>query len=82
LGYALPEWRLRANLRMNYTGRMTYADGDRKSYALYSLFVAKGLGRHTDLFAGVDNLFDKRVERDNVVQIEPTTFYAGLTMKF
>jgi len=82
LGYALPEWRLRANLRMNYTGRLTYADGDRKSYALYGLFVAKEVGRHTELFAGVDNLFDKRVERDNVVQIEPTTFYAGLSLKF
>ncbi len=82
LGYSLPEWQLRTNLRMSYIGRMTYADGDRFSYPLFGAYLSKGFGRQIDLFAGVDNIFDKRIERNNVVQIEPTTFYAGVSMSF
>jgi outer membrane receptor for ferrienterochelin and colicins len=82
LGYELPEWRLRANLRMSYVGRMTYADGDSYSYPLFGTYLAKGFGENFEIFAGVDNIFDKRIERDDVVQIEPTTFYVGVSAKF
>ncbi len=82
LGYELPEWRARANLRMSYFGRQTYADGDRYSYALFGTRFAKEFGEGFEAFAGVDNIFDKRVERNGVVQIEPTTFYAGVTARF
>jgi outer membrane receptor for ferrienterochelin and colicins len=82
LGYAVPEWRLRANLRMSYTGNLTYADGDSYSYPLFGAYLSKGLNAHFEIFAGVDNIFDKRIERNDVVQIEPTTFYAGVTVRF
>jgi outer membrane receptor for ferrienterochelin and colicins len=82
LGYALPDWRLRANVRMSYTGNLTYADGDSYSYPLFGAFLSKGLNEHFEIFAGVDNIFDKRFERNDVVQIEPTTFYGGVTVKF
>ncbi len=82
LGYELPRHQLRANLNMSYIGRLTYADGERFSYPLFGAQVRKGLGPNLELFAGVDNIFDERVERDDVVQIEPTTFYTGITMKF
>jgi outer membrane receptor for ferrienterochelin and colicins len=82
LGYERPEWRMRANLRMSYLGRMTYADGDRYSCALFGARVAKVFGEDFEAFAGVDNIFDKRVERDGVVRIEPTTFYAGVSVGF
>jgi outer membrane receptor for ferrienterochelin and colicins len=82
LGYELPDWRLRANLRMSYIGNLTYADGDSYSYPLFGAFLSKGLNEHFEIFAGVDNIFDKRFERNDVVQIEPTTFYGGVTVKF
>ncbi len=82
LGYELPPHQLRANLRMSYMGRLTYADGDRYSYPLFGAQLRKGFGPNLELFAGVENIFNERVERDDVVRIEPTTFYTGVTMKF
>jgi outer membrane receptor for ferrienterochelin and colicins len=35
-----------------------------------------------ELFAGVNNIFDKREEKDEVVYVEPTYFYGGLSIKF
>ncbi len=82
LGYAMPDWKLRASLRMSYIGRMTYADGESYSYPLFGANLSKGFGQHIELFGGIDNILDKRIERNNVVQIEPTTFYAGVSMHF
>ncbi len=82
LGYELPEYRLRANLRMNYQGRKTYADGNRESWTLYGAYLAKGIGRYGEIFIGVDNIFDKRIVRDSVSRLEPTTYYGGVTLKF
>ena len=82
LGYQLPDWRLRANLRMSYIGNLTYADGDSYSYPLFGAYLAKGLNEHIEIFTGVDNILDKRIERFDVVQIEPTTFYLGVTGRF
>jgi len=82
LGYKLPDRRLRANLRMSYIGNRTFADGDSRTYSLFGAFLSKGLNEYSEIFAGVDNIFDKRFERNDVVQIEPTTFYGGVTAKF
>jgi outer membrane receptor for ferrienterochelin and colicins len=82
LGYELPDWRLRANLRMSYIGNLTYADGNSESYPLFGAYVAKGLNERFEIFAGVNNLFDKQVEQNDVVQIDPTTVYAGITAHF
>jgi outer membrane receptor for ferrienterochelin and colicins len=81
LGYHHPDLRLRANLRMTSLGRMTYADGERYSYPLFGGYVAKGIARHVELFAGVENILDKRIVRDGVTMIEPTTFYAGVSIR-
>ncbi|WP_291323142.1 TonB-dependent receptor [Desulfonatronospira sp.] len=82
LGYEYPDWRLKANLRMSYTGRMEYAEGDRYSYTLFGTYISKGFGPNFEIFAGVDNIFNKTFERNNVTQIEPTTFYGGLSYRF
>lgn len=81
LGYHHPDLRLRANLRMNGIGRMTYADGERYSYPLFGAYLAKGLGRRLELFAGVDNILDKRIVRNGVTMIAPTTFHAGISIR-
>ncbi|MCJ8499762.1 TonB-dependent receptor plug domain-containing protein [Desulfatitalea alkaliphila] len=81
LGFHHPEMRLRANLRMSGIGRITYADGERYSYPLFGAYVAKGLGRHLELFAGVENILDKRIVRDGVTLIAPTTFHAGVSIR-
>jgi len=82
LSYTEPDRRLRANLRLFYFGDLTYANGESFSYPVFGAFVSKGLSENWKLFAGVDNLFNKSFERLNVIQIEPTTFYGGVTLEF
>jgi outer membrane receptor for ferrienterochelin and colicins len=82
LSYTQPESRLRANLRLSYVGDLTYSNGDSFSYPVFGAFVSKGLNDDLELFAGVDNILNKSFEHQNVVQIEPTTFYGGVTFKF
>jgi outer membrane receptor for ferrienterochelin and colicins len=67
---------------MSYIGNLTYADGNSESYPLFGAYVAKGLNERFEIFAGVNNLFDKQVEQNDVVQIDPTTVYAGITAHF
>ncbi|TVQ87456.1 MAG: TonB-dependent receptor [Chromatiaceae bacterium] len=86
LSYADPPRRLRANVRVDYVGELRYADGFEQSYVTVGTRVSKGLGTSAggglELFAGIENLLDERVERGGVVQVEPTTFYAGATLTF
>ena len=82
LSYALPTWQLRGHLRMTYLGEMTYADGERHSYPLFSAYLNRSLNNSVALFAGIDNLLDKRIERNNVSVIEPARFYVGATAQF
>ncbi|NCC25022.1 MAG: TonB-dependent receptor [Deltaproteobacteria bacterium] len=82
LGYALPEFRFRANIHATFVDRMTYSGGDEKSYTVCGAYMAKGLSENFEIFAGADNVFGTQVKHLDVEQIEPATFYAGLTMKF
>lgn len=82
LGYSLPEHRVRANVHTNFVGRMTYSDGDQESYTTCGARVSKALNDNLELFAGAENIFGTRLKRNDVEQIEPTTIYAGLTLKF
>ena len=82
LGYHHSEFGLRANIRMDYIGERYYDNGPEDAYTLYHCYLSKELFRRFTLFAGVDNIFNKRVEMDNVVDIEPTFYYAGITISY
>ena len=82
LGYHYPEFGLRANIRMDYIGERYYDSGIQDAYTLYHCHLSKELFRRFTLFAGVDNIFNKRVEMDNVVDVEPTFYYAGVTISY
>ena len=82
LGYHYLEFGLRANIRMDYIGERYYDSGIQDAYTLYHCYLSKELFRGFTLFAGVDNIFNKRVEMDNVVDVEPTFYYAGVTISY
>jgi outer membrane receptor for ferrienterochelin and colicins len=82
LGYRYPEFGLRANVRMDYIGERYYAEGTEGGYSLFHCFLSKEISQYMELFAGVNNIFDKREEKDEVVYVEPTYFYGGLSIKF
>jgi len=82
LGYTLPEYRLRANFHASFVDQMTYAEGDKESYTICGLYLAKDINDNFEIFTGAENIFGTRLNRNDVEQIEPVTVYAGLTMKF
>ena len=82
LGYSHLEFGLRANVRMDYIGERYYASGTENGYTLYNCYLSKELFQHYTLFAGVNNIFNKKVEMDNVVYVEPTFFYTGITIRY
>ena len=82
LGYDYPEFRLRANIRMNYMGERYYANGTEDDYTLFHCYVSKGLCRRIKLFAGINNIFNTREEKDGIVDVEPTFYYGGLSVEY
>jgi outer membrane receptor for ferrienterochelin and colicins len=82
LGYDYPEFRLRANIRMNYIGERYYANGTEDDYTLFHCYVSKSVCRHIKLFAGINNIFNTREEKDEIVYVEPTFYYAGLSISY
>lgn len=82
LGYDYPEFRLRANIRMNYMGERYYADGTEDDYTLFHCYVSKGVCRHIKLFAGINNIFNTKEEKDGIVDVEPTFYYGGLSVEY
>jgi len=82
LGYQLPRWNIHSNLRASYTGRLKNAAGETFTYTLYSAHIAKKLGNKGEIFAGIDNIFDKQISWDGVERIEPTSYYAGMKVLF
>ena len=82
LGYDYPGFGLRANIRMNYIGKCYYADGTEDDYTLFDCYVSKDLFKHIKLFAGINNIFNTREEKDGIVNVEPTFYYAGLTISY
>lgn len=82
LSYLNPKYDLRANLRTNYIGERYYEDGSEDDYALVNFYLSKGITQNVKLFAGVDNIFNTKEEKDEVVYVEPTTFYSGITAEF
>jgi outer membrane receptor for ferrienterochelin and colicins len=82
LGYDYPEFRLRANIRMNYMGERYYANGTEDDYTLFHCYVSKSVWRHIKLFAGINNIFNTREEKDGIVDVEPTFYYGGLSVEY
>ena len=82
LGYSHLEFGLRANVRMDYIGERYYAGGIENGYTLYNCYLSKELFQRYTLFAGVNNIFNKKVEMDNVVYVEPAFFYGGLSISY
>ena len=82
LDYGYPEFGLRANVRMDYIGERYYADGTEDDYTLFHCYISKEFYRHFKLFAGVNNIFDTREEKDEVVYVEPTFYYGGLSISY
>ena len=82
LGYDYPEFRLRANIRMNYMGERYYANGTEDDYTLCHCYVSKDVCRHVKLFAGINNIFNTREEKDGIVDVEPTFYYGGLAVEY
>ncbi|MFP4227109.1 MAG: TonB-dependent receptor plug domain-containing protein [Desulfobacterales bacterium] len=80
LGYQNPGAGIRSNIRLNYIGERYYADETEDAYTLVNAYASKQVARHVDIFAGIDNIFNTREASDNVVYVEPTTFYAGVTV--
>jgi outer membrane receptor for ferrienterochelin and colicins len=80
LEYQNPGLGLKSNLRLNYIGKRYYTDGSEDDYVLVNAYMSKQLASHVDIFAGIDNIFNTRKASDNVVYIEPTTFYTGITL--
>ena len=82
LAYHHPKSTLRANIRMDYIGERYYDSDSEDAYSLYHCYLSKELFQRVTLFAGVNNIFNKKVEMDNVVNVEPTFYYAGITIKY
>lgn len=82
LGYDNTGMGLSSNIRVDYIGERYFAEGVQSGYALVNCYVSKALSRRVKLFGGVDNIFDTRKEKDNVVYVEPTLFYTGVSVNF
>ncbi|MBW2607787.1 MAG: TonB-dependent receptor [Deltaproteobacteria bacterium] len=82
LAYHSPEFGLRANIRMDHIGERYYDSGVQDAYTLYHCYLSKELLQRITLFAGVNNIFNKMEEMDNVVYVEPTFYYAGITISY
>jgi len=82
LAYHSLEFGLRANIRMDHIGERYYDTGVQDAYTLYHCYLSKELFQRFTLFAGVNNIFNKMEEMDNVVYVEPTFYYAGITISY
>lgn len=82
LGYDNTGMGLSSNIRVDYIGERYFNEGVQSGYALLNLYLAKELSRRVTLFGGIDNIFNTRKEKDNVVYVEPALFYTGVSVTF
>jgi len=80
LSYNLAKYQFKANFWGEYTGDYLLAEKN-YSYALFYLNAAKGIGKHLEVFVGVDNLFDKEV-KDLEMPVLGAFYYGGLRISF
>ena len=80
LSYNLNKYQVKANFWGEYTGDYLLAEKN-YSYALFYLNAAKGIGKHLEVFVGVDNLFDKKVKALEI-PVLGAFYYGGLRINF
>lgn len=79
LGQSYPEFGFRWNIRANYKGNMKDAEGnDLSDYTTYHCYLSKDLADMFRIFAGADNLFNKK-SSDHM--ITPATYYCGVSFE-
>lgn len=68
------------NFRANYYGELKDGEGkDLEGYTTYHIYLAKNVFRKCEIFAGIDNLFDKS-SSDHI--IDPATYYLGISFEY
>ena len=80
LSYKPAKYQIKANFWGEYTDAYLLAEKN-YSYALFYLNAAKGIGKHLEAFAGVDNLFDKEV-KELEMPVLGAFYYGGLRIRF
>lgn len=80
LSYNLAKYQVKANFWREYTGDYLLAEKN-YSYALFYLNAAKGIGKHLEVFVGVNNLFDKKV-KELEMPVLGAFYYGGLRISF
>ena len=86
LCYDSPDLGLTANIRANYTGTQVIApkfeDGSKDEsggYTVWDIYAAKDIGRNFNLFAGIDNMFNREMPYSSC---RGAFFYYGLSAGF
>ncbi len=86
LCYDNPDLGLRANIRGNYTGEQLIApkfeDGKQDEaggYTVWDIYVEKDIGQNFNLFAGIDNMFNREMPYSS---FRGAFFYCGLSLGF
>ncbi len=82
LGYDNSDFGIHTNLRMDYIGERYFSTGQQSDYTLFNLYLSKTITKNLRLFAGINNIFDTKREKDGVVYIEPTYYYSGVNITF
>jgi len=87
--YTYQPWGLRLDLWGEYTGDMllnyerdkknNITGSNDKSYWLCYASIAKDIGEHLELYAGINNIFDKK---DDEIPLYGTYIFTGIRMKF
>ena len=86
LCYDNPCLGLTANIRANYTGKQLIApkfeDGNKDEaggYTIWNIYVEKDIGQNFNLFAGIDNMFNREMPYSS---FRGAFFYCGLSAGF
>ncbi len=85
LGYNNKQLGLRGNIWGEYIGDNLWARATAttpeiiKDYTLWNLSLSKDISRHVELYAGVDNLFNKK---DHDIPLAGAFYHGGVRMKF
>ncbi|MCB9482131.1 MAG: TonB-dependent receptor [Desulfobacteraceae bacterium] len=80
LSQNLKRFGLSWNIRANYKGEVKDDSGEElDDYVLYHFNIRKKLGSNLDIFAGSNNIFNKKTDDYN---LDPATYYCGLSIEY
>ncbi len=78
LSYEHRPWGMRLDFWTEYVGRLIMGNQEKKSYNLYHINLTKNILKELTLYAGIDNIFDKK---DSAIPLNGAFYYAGLRFK-